>query len=58
MMVCWGFHTCVNNKNKRKAMKISVKEIKKINVHEVRTISFKEIRKINLAGGDIVIKRI
>lgn len=39
-------------------MKISVKEIKKINVHEVRTISFKEIRKINLAGGDIVIKRI
>lgn len=57
-MVCWGFHTCVNNKNKRKAMKISVKEIKKINVHEVRTISFKEIRKINLAGGDIVIKRI
>ena len=38
-------------------MKITVKEIKKINVREVRTIYFKDIRKINLVGGDIKVKR-
>lgn len=38
-------------------MKITVKEIKKINVREVKTIYFKDIRKINLVGGDIKVKR-